>query len=145
MRNEPEIIDQRRLLAGIIEGAHVGAWEWEVQTGKVVFNERWAEIVGYTLAELAPVSIDTWTNLSHPDDLLVSGDLLEKHFSGELDYYEWQARMRHKDGRWVWVLARGRVLTWTADRQPLLMLGTHQDITAQKAPGVHFGARQDGG
>ena len=68
-----------------------------MQTGEVTFNERWAEIIGCTLEEISPVSIDTWMKFTHPDDLKVSGELLEKHFNGELDYYEYEARMRHKN------------------------------------------------
>ena len=113
----------------VIEGTQVATWQWNVRTGETVFNERWAEIVGYTLSELEPVSINTWMGLTHPDDLACSETLLNKHFRGEADRYECKVRMRHKDGRWVWVQDRGRVLQWTADGEPLLMYGTHADIT----------------
>ena len=129
---ERALAQERERLAGILRGTHVGTWEWNVQTGETVFNERWAEILGYTLAELAPVSIDTWMRLAHPDDLARSGALLERHFRGELDYYEFESRMKHKLGHWVWVLDRGSVSRWTADGKPGLMLGTHQEITERK-------------
>ena len=51
-------------LASIIEGTHSGTWEWNVQTGETVFNSIWAEIVGYTLDELSPISIQTWQTLA---------------------------------------------------------------------------------
>ncbi len=129
---EEALQTQRNRLAGILEGTRAGTWEWNVQTGETVFNERWAEIIGYTLDEISPVSIATWQKFAHPDDLKKSGDLLEKHFSGELDYYECESRMRHKNGQWVWVLDRGQVISRTADGKPLLMLGTHQDINERK-------------
>jgi hypothetical protein len=66
----------------------------------------------------------------------VSGELLEKHFNGKTSFYECEARMRHKQGHWVWVLDRGRVATWTDDGKPLLMSGTHQDITTRKSAEV---------
>jgi PAS domain S-box-containing protein len=132
-RYEAEFADQRRRLADIIDGTNVGTWEWNVQTGAVVFNERWAHIVGYSLDELAPISIDTWGRLGHPDDMQHSTDLLARHFSGELSHYECEVRMRHKDGRWIWALDRGRVASWTPEGKPLLMSGTHQDITERKA------------
>ncbi|WP_190275803.1 PAS domain-containing hybrid sensor histidine kinase/response regulator [Thiorhodovibrio frisius] len=128
------MLSKSERLAGILEGTRVGTWEWEVQTGEVIFNERWAEIIGYTLAELGPVSIETWMRFAHPDDLAESERLLQEHFSGKSDFYEFESRMRHKDGHWVWVLDRGRVFSWSNDEppKPLLMLGTHQDITARK-------------
>lgn len=126
------IAEERRRLTYILEGTNVGTWEWRVQTGGVTFNDRWAEFIGYTLAELEPVSIKTWEQLTHPDDLAKSGRLLEAHFRGELDYYECEVRMRHRDGHWVWVLDRGRVATWGEDGKPVLMAGTHQDISERK-------------
>lgn len=129
---EAAILIEKERLSNIIDGTNVGTWEWNVQTGETVFNERWAGMIGYTLAELEPISIETWTRLVHKEDLVLSIELLEKHFRGEQPYYECEARLRHKNGSWVWVLDRGRVATWTTDGKPLLMSGTHQEITARK-------------
>lgn len=116
----------------LIEGTNVGTWEWNVQTGQTVFNERWANIVGYTLAELEPISIETWIKLAHPDDLVESGRRLNECFEKKTEYYDFEARMRHKDGQWVWVFDRGKVFEWTEDGKPLMMYGTHQDINERK-------------
>ena len=89
-------------------------------------------MLGYTLDELAPTSIETWKTLAHPDDLTASGAHIEQHFRGERAYYEFESRMKHKNGHWIWVLDRGQVETWTDDGSPLVMMGTHQDITDQK-------------
>lgn len=123
---------ERARLQYVIEGTNVGTWEWNVQSGEVVINERWAEIIGYRPGELQPISIDTWQRLAHADDLEQPGALLRRHFAGEIPYYQCEARMRHKDGHWVWVLDRGKVVQWSQDGQPLLMAGTHQDITERK-------------
>ncbi len=125
-------LEQKRL-EEIIRGTNVGTWEWNIQTGETVFNERWANIVGYSLEELQPVNIDTWTQLAHPEDLARSGRVLEKVFSGELSYYEIEARMKHKSGDWIWVLDRGKVVEWSEQGAPIRMSGTHQDITQRKA------------
>jgi PAS domain S-box-containing protein len=122
---------EKQRLASIIEGTNVGTWEWNVQTGETNFNEKWAEIIGYTLDELAPISIETWMKFAHPDDLVESGKALNAHFEGN-GYYHFESRMKHKKGHWVWVLDRGSVISWTEDKKPLMMYGTHQDITAQK-------------
>ncbi len=123
---------ERQRLQSILEGTNVGTWEWDVQTGHTRFNERWAEIIGYRLDELQPVSIDTWTRLAHPDDLQRSGELLAQHFAGTSDYYVCEARMRHKNGHWVWVLDRGKVFERDAAGQPLRMAGTHMDISVRR-------------
>lgn len=129
---ESLLLKERQRLAYILEGTNVGTWEWNVQTGETVFNERWGNIIGYTLKELEPISIETWGKFVHPDDAKLSGELLEKHFNKELDYYECEARMQHKNGSWVWVLDRGCVAEWDEHGKPLYMSGTHQEITVRK-------------
>jgi PAS domain S-box-containing protein len=119
-------------LSYVIQAINAGTWEWNVQTGETIFNERWAEIIGYTLDEISPVSIDTWTKFCHPDDLESSRRRLRKCFSGQAEYYQYESRMRHKNGEWIWVLDRGKVMTWTRDGKPEWMYGTHQDTTEQK-------------
>lgn len=127
------LADERQRLAWIIEGTGAGTWEWNVQTGETRFNDRWAEIVGSTLADLEPTTIRTWAALEHADDLVQSGLLLQAHFDGRTASYECEVRMRHRDGHFIWVLSRGKVLSRTADGRPQWMYGTHLDITARKA------------
>ena len=131
-RAEKALWESEERLNLAVKGTGVGLWDWTVQTGETVFNERWAEIVGYTLEELSPVSIETWIKLTHPDDLKRSNELLERHFAGETEYYECEARMKHKSGEWIWVLDRGKVFEWDKDGKPIRMIGTHQDITERK-------------
>ncbi len=116
----------------IIKGTNIGTWEWNVQTGETIFNERWAEIMGYSLLELEPVSIKTWTNSIHPDDIEKSENALRNHFDGKMPFYECEARIRHRNGDWIWVLDRGKVVSRTADGEPEWMIGSHQEITRQK-------------
>lgn len=130
-RNETRLSTKQRLRF-ILEATRAGTWEWDITSGKTEFSERWAEIIGYELSELQPTSIDTWYKLVHPDDQKHSGELLNKCFSREADYYDCECRMKHKDGRWVWIHDRGKVIHWSADGSPLYMAGTHTDINDKK-------------
>jgi len=127
-----ELEYEKQRLADIIYGTNIGTWEWNIRSGEAVFNERWAEIIGYSLTELEPISIQTWLDLVHPDDARISGELLERHFSRKLDHYDCECRMRHREGHWIWVHDRGKVVSWTAEGSPLMMSGTHQDISERK-------------
>jgi len=124
--------DMNWRLESLVESTHVGTWQWNVQTGKTVFNELWAQIIGYSLNELAPVCFKTWESKVHPVDLKETIATLEKHFEGKLPYFDCECRMKHKDGHWVWIHNRGRVVTRTHDGKPLMMFGTHSDITQRK-------------
>lgn len=123
---------KQEMLNSLIEATRVGTWRWQVTTGVVEVNARWAEMVGYSLEELAPFSIETWMRLAHPEDLQESQRRLEEHFTGASDYYDTDCRMRHKNGEWIWVHDRGRVCEWTPEGKPLWMFGTHTDITERK-------------
>ena len=131
-RAENALVRERHRLASIIEGTRVGTWEWNVQTGETTTNERWAQILGHTRKGLAPVRDMGRRTLAHPDDLVLAEALLARHFSGELPHFDFEYRMKHRAGHWVWVHDRGHVVSWTDDGKPLMMYGTHSDITERK-------------
>ena len=129
---EESLTFEKERFQNVIEGTNAGTWEWNVQTGETRFNNRWAEIVGYSLAELEPISIKTWGFLAHPEDLIASGQALTRCFSGEAPFYDAVCRMRHKNGSWVWVHDRGKIVSRTPNGEALWMAGTHIDITEIK-------------
>jgi len=132
VHDQEALEEERNTLQNILWGTAAGTWEWNVQTGETRFNERWAEMVGYKLSELQPTTIETWLSLCHPDDQELSETRLNEHFSGQRDSYDVELRMRHRDGHWVWVQDRGRVVSRTDTGAPFLMAGTHTDITDRK-------------
>ena len=132
VKDREELASQKQRLANIVEGTDAGTWEWNVQTGKTIFNEHWARLIGYTLEELSPTTIDTWMEFVHPGDLEQCQKELDRHFRGETRLYECEHRMKHRDGSWIWILDRGKVVSWTDDGKPLWMFGTHQNINQRK-------------
>lgn len=129
---ERDLARERERLQFIIDGAGLGTWEWDVRTNRTEFNETWASMLGYTLAELTPYDYGTWANLVHPDDLARAEAALADCLSGRSENYECEFRMRHKDGHWVWILDQGRVMTRDSTGRPSLMFGTHTDISRLK-------------
>ncbi|NMF57609.1 PAS domain-containing protein [Pseudanabaena yagii] len=129
---ERDLEQTKERLQLAIENSGIGLWDWWVETGAVSLDRRWVEMLGYTLDELQPISIETWRNNVHPEDLPLAEIVLDRHFRHEIEVYEVEFRMRHKIGGWVWVLARGKVVEWGETRQPIRMIGTHSDITGRK-------------
>lgn len=127
-----ELKDKTQQLELVVKSSGVGIWDWHVQTGKTILNERWANILGYTLEELSPVNIDTWMEHAHPDDFVESGRLLEEHWAGRTEHYIFESRMKHKDGHWIWVYDSGQVIEWEPNGAPKRMIGTHIDISERK-------------
>ena len=64
-----ELARTKESLQLAIAGSGIGLWDWAVQTGSVTFNDRWAEIIGYSIEELEPLNVETWRQNTHPDDL----------------------------------------------------------------------------
>ncbi|MFB9886787.1 PAS domain-containing protein [Balneatrix alpica] len=119
-------------LEQVIASTGVGIWDWQIQTGELDFNQRWAQSMGYSLEDLQPLSIDTWRGLVHPDDLPVAEDQVRRRWLGELEICSCELRMRHKDGGWVWMLTTGQVVEWDSDGKAVRMVGTQLDISQQK-------------
>ncbi|MEY2933958.1 MAG: hypothetical protein RL033_4707 [Pseudomonadota bacterium] len=131
-RGEEALRERIARLESIIEGSGVGTWEWNVQSGQVACNERWAEMLGCTLAQLQPLNASAWRALAHPEDLLECNRQLALHFSGALSRFDCECRIRHQDGHWVWVQTCGQLFSRTVDGLPLMMFGTQRDISARK-------------
>jgi len=115
-----------------VSGTKAGVWDWFIQSDKVVLNERWAEIIGYKLRELEPLSPAVWRNRVHPEDLIRLEELIESHLKGAIENVEAESRLRHKNGKWVWTMLRGMVVQRDGKGNPLRMTGTLIDITRQK-------------
>lgn len=131
-RAQLQLERERQRLDYIIQGTNIGTWDWNIQTGEASINERFANIFGYTLEEITPVSIATLERFCHPGDLKASIQALVPHFKGKTEYYQFEIRLRHKAGHWVWVLNRGKVISWTRSGRAMQMYGTFQDITEKK-------------
>jgi PAS domain S-box-containing protein len=136
---EAELHRSRERMELALDGADLAAWDWNVRTGEFVSNARWAELRGYQAGELPP-RVEAWFGGVHPDDLPRMQQALSDHFEGRSPEYEVQLRVAARDGRWIWILQRGKVFARDEQGQPLRMAGTSLDITRQKRTEIeqHF-------
>ncbi len=130
-RAEADAKTHQERLALALEGADLGSWDWNIETGQVRFDERWAAMLGYRIDEIEP-SVKSWEALVHPEDLPRVRETLNAHLQGETTFYETEHRMKHKSGHWIWIQDRGRVMERGADGGPLRAAGTHLDISERK-------------
>ncbi|GAA0729579.1 PAS domain S-box-containing protein [Halorubrum trapanicum] len=114
-----------------IEGANLGVWDWDMRTDEVRFNDKWAEMLGHTVAELDP-HLDTWEERVHPEDLDAVEAALQAHIDGETPYYDTEHRMRTADGDWKWIRDIGKVVERDDAGEPVRAVGIHLDIDEQK-------------
>ena len=130
--HEKSVENEIKRLESFIDCSGLGTWEWSARTGEVYINERWAKIIGYEWAELQPLYLDTLLSLIHPDDLLKADEMFKRQYSNTSHGYDYEARLKHKDGSWIWIQCRIKVKEWGEDGQPIWIVGTHTDISSHK-------------
>lgn len=118
-------------LALAIEGAELGTWDWDIPTGEIRVNDEWVRMLGYTRDEFVP-HISTWESLIHPQDKGPVFSALEDHLNGVSPVYETEHRLLTRNGDWLWVLDKGKVIRRDGSGKPLRASGTHLNITARK-------------
>lgn len=114
-----------------LEGSNEGVWDWNFQTGDVVFSKRWKEMFGYSEAEIGN-STSEWLDRVHPDDMETVGTSIELHMYTMTKPPSIEYRFRCKDGSWKWTLGRGMVVSRNAQGKPLRLVGTNSDISERK-------------
>ncbi len=120
-----------RRLSLVLDATQDGVWDWNLVTGDVHFSDRWFTMLGYRPGELEG-HVKSWEVLVHPDDMDTVRDIVNRHLSGEIPAYETEHRCRCRDGSWLWVLDRGKIVERDLEGKPLRMVGTHTDVTARK-------------
>ena len=113
----------------IFAQAAVGVAQIESKTGKfVVINQRYADIVGYTIEEMRHL---TFQKITHPDDLKKDLDNLQRLLDGEIHEFSREKRYYHKNGSFVWVNLTVSPM-WKMGEAPNYHVAVVEDITERK-------------
>jgi two-component system, cell cycle sensor histidine kinase and response regulator CckA len=115
----------------VLDGSRLGFWDWNIETGEVIRNARWAEMLDYTL-EGVESSVQQWTDLHHPEDKGLALKSINDHLAGRTSAHQIEYRMLAKDGQYKWILDQAKIVSWDSQGKPLRMCGTHTDITELK-------------
>ncbi len=115
-----------------LEGAGHGVWDWDLQTNKVFFSDRWKTMLGFEPEEVGG-ALSEWETRVHPEDLARVKLELQRHLARQAEEYVTEYRLRCKDGSYKWIQDRGKVMARAADGRALRFLGTHFDISDRRA------------
>ena len=128
---DAELLEHRERLEFIINSAEIGTWDWDISNGNAVINDRFSEILGYAPGELKP-HISFWEEKLHPDEKKEVMQAMADHIQGKTPLLNREIRLRHKSGRWIWVLDVGKVFKRDTEGRAVRVLGIHIDITKRK-------------
>lgn len=118
-------------MENIVHAADLGTWEWDLPSGRIIFNARTATMLGYRPDEY-PLDAKAWEAEIHPEDHPSTRRLVEEHLAGRSTQLEIIHRLRTKSGDYRWIQERGAVVERSPDGQPLRMAGTRLDVHARK-------------
>jgi PAS domain S-box-containing protein len=130
-RAEQQIRQAHERIELALKGADLAAWDWNIETGEVIFSPRWAEMRGYRPEEVEP-HLNSWIRDVHPDDWPRVQKTLDDYLHGVIPEYESEYRMRTKSGDWIWIFVRGKAFARDEHGKPTRMVGTELDLTMRK-------------
>ncbi len=109
-----------------------GIWDWDLQKDTVHFDPLYYTMAGYGVDEF-PHHLEEFRKRIHPDDVEKVFGNAEDHLNGLIERFSIEFRFLRKDGSWLWVMGRGKITEQDENGNPLRFVGTHTDISTQKA------------
>ncbi len=128
---EQALKESEERLELLVNAAELGTWEWNIETGEIIYNETWATMLDYRPEEIVP-HFNTWYQLVHPEDIDGVMAAVHAHLEGHTPQFTSEHRLRAAGGTWKWILTSGKVIKRDAQGKPLHAAGIHLDITSRK-------------
>ena len=130
-QTEKRLIQKNEQMELVMHGANIGWWDWNILSGKEIYNEILPELLGYEFNEIES-NIEWWKDKIHPDDLKQVNIDLQEHFDGKTEFYKNEHRLKTKTGKWKWFFDHGKVVSRDEDGKPIRMIGTIRNIDNQQ-------------
>jgi diguanylate cyclase (GGDEF)-like protein/PAS domain S-box-containing protein len=118
---------ERRWLFSV-EGSRNGIWDWNIATGAIFVSDRWKEILGFDASDITNDYL-AWETRLHPDEKSQVLNTLQNYINHQKEDYESVHRLKHKQGHYIWVLDKGKIVEWDELARPIRIIGTITDVS----------------
>ena len=142
VRAQKKVAESERRLQEVLDVTREGIWDWHVPSGKVTHNKRWYATMGYVEGEI-PETVESFSSLVHPDDKPSVWQRIDDLLAGRSESYYSEHRLRCKDGRYLWVQDRGRVVRRNVAGDAVRVVGSFSDITEKKLAALALRREQE--
>lgn len=113
-----------------LQASGQGLFDLDVKHRVFKFSPEYAQMLGESATEFTE-SQQCWSERLHPDDRVRVLAHFEQFLDGNNSQFHIEFRQRNIEGKWLWVLAIGKIVAHDALGMPSRMLGTHTNITRQ--------------
>ncbi|MFP4642386.1 MAG: response regulator, partial [Dehalococcoidia bacterium] len=128
-RDEIEKKLTQRIEAGLRAG-NLAWWEMELPSGNVIFNDRKAEMLGYSAQMFK--TYEDFTRLLHPDDYERDMQAMRDHLNGKAKNYDVEYRIKTSNGAYKWFRDVGGITEQNEATGYKRVIGIVENITERK-------------
>jgi diguanylate cyclase (GGDEF)-like protein/PAS domain S-box-containing protein len=131
-RAEQQMVRAKERMDLALHSSSLALWDWDLQAGRVYFNQNWPEMLGDPPREatFAAEEVMAW---NHPDDREVFRAAIGNAAKGVSEEFDCEYRVPNSTGEWIWVHSKGKVTQRDPDGRARRMTGTSTNITKRKA------------
>ena len=142
-RAEAALAESESRWNAALEGAGQGVWDHDIRKNKVFYSRMWKLMRGFAPDEEVDSAQEEWLKRVHPDDRERILAKIAKQDLGEVTLNAFEYREWHRDGRWIWILSRGKAIDWFSDGSVARIVGTDTDITGLKTVEAAIAAEKE--
>lgn len=142
VNQQRQLESQQRRLEFALQTSRTGLWDWDIRSGENYLSDTWYTMLGYEPGEM-PMRVESWHEITLPEDLARAQNALAQYFAGETDRYTCEIRVKNKAGDWQWVLDVGEAIERDPSGNVIRMIGLHVDIHEQKSAQVELETARD--
>jgi PAS domain S-box-containing protein len=128
---EEELRRSQERLGLALSGANEGIWDWHIQKDTVYYDDRYYTMAGYKPNEFAG-TFGEFERRVHAEDIERIKSSIDRYLAGKLQTFKVEFRFLRKDGTYMWILGKGKVVSRDDQGNPLRFIGLHADITELK-------------